>query len=168
MSPTQRFQDRDLPLSGSPPAVGDTAPSVTLSPNPVEPLELSFPRHKPLILCTAPSLDTPVCGDQLRLFDNRLTETGAPFDFFFVTRDLPFAQQRFADQQELGAVTILSDFKFRHLGDRFGLELPDMGLLARTVFVIDADGSVRYREIVPEISALPDLDAAWSVVTATV
>ena len=166
MTTTVRFQNQDIPLLGTPPNVGEQIPALRLSINPGEILELSFPREKPLILTTAPSVDTPVCANQLRLFDEKLQAAGGDIEIFFVTRDLPFALNRFVEEQGLQQVVTLSDFKERELGAHLGLEIPSMGLLARTVFVIDTDGTVIYREIVPEISALPDLDAAWNAATS--
>lgn len=166
MSTTVRFQDQELSLSSTPPTVGDKAPAVRLSNNPMELLHLSFPRNKRLILTTAPSVDTPVCANQLRLFDEKLQSSDADLEIFFVTRDLPFALNRFVEEQQLKRVTALSDFKEREMGEHFGLEITAMGLLARTVFVIDTDGTIIYREIVSEISALPDLDAAWTAATS--
>jgi thioredoxin-dependent peroxiredoxin len=166
MTVAVRFQKQDLPLSGTPPVPGERPPSVLLSKSPMETVELAFPRDRPLLLTTAPSVDTPVCANQLQLFDQKLRDSGADLDLWFVTRDLPFALQRFVQNQSLESVQTFSDFKHRHLGDRFGLEIPSMGLLARTVFVFQRDGEVIYREIVSEISALPDLDAAWSAAIA--
>ena len=40
------------------------------------------------------------------------------------------------------------------------LLIPEEGILARSVWVMDAEGKITYREICPEIVAEPDYDAA--------
>lgn len=156
------FQGDPLHLSGTPPQVGDTAPEFQLHETPVDAVEFNSSPDRPLLLTTAPSVDTPVCASQLQTFDRRLGEVGddPSFDLWFVTRDLPFALDRFADEHDVNRVTTLSDFKERRLGDAFGLEIQELGLLARTVYVIDTDGEIVYREIVSEVADEPNYDGA--------
>jgi thiol peroxidase len=47
-----------------------------------------------------------------------------------------------------------------------GVEIKENGLLARAVFVIDADGVVRYQQIVKEVASEPDYDAAMKAAAA--
>ena len=42
----------------------------------------------------------------------------------------------------------------------------ELGLLARSVFVIDRDGKIAYREVVPEMASEPNYDAALGAVKA--
>ena len=167
---TVTFQGDPVTLTGKPPAVGASLPAFRVNKNPVESVSVSFPRERPLVVTTAPSVDTPICAAQLRTFDDRLRETGddRPFDFWFVTRDLPFALDRFADEFDIEAIETLSDFKERSLGEALGLEIKELGLLARTVFVIDPDGTVSYREIVSEIGDEPDYDAVFDAIAEPV
>lgn len=156
------FQGDPLTLSGSPPNVGDEAPSFTVHEAPGEPVKFAPPLQRPVVLTTAPSVDTPVCASQLRSFDERL-ESGAEnrqFDLWFVSRDLPFALDRFGDEHDIELARTLSDYNDRALGEAFGLEVRELGLLARAVFTIDTDGRVTYRELVGEIADQPDYEAA--------
>ena len=43
---------------------------------------------------------------------------------------------------------------------KYGLVIKDMGLLARSVFVVGRDGKVSYEQVVPELATQPDYDAA--------
>ena len=156
------FQGDPVTLTGTPPEVGETVSSFRLHQSPGEPMAFEPPLQRPLLLTTAPSVDTPVCANQLRAFDNRLENPGEDrsFDLWFVTRDLPFALDRFRNEHDITAARTLSDFKDRALGESLGLEVEEMGLLARTVFVIDTDGTVTYRQLVSELADEPDYEPA--------
>ena len=77
--------------------------------------------------------------------------------------DLPFAQSRFAEEAKISNVTFLSDYKEREFGNNNGLVIEPLGLLARAVIVTDQDNIVRYLQVVPEVTALPDMQAAMDV-----
>jgi hypothetical protein len=49
-----------------------------------------------------------------------------------------------------------------HIGRFFGVVIEEPLILARAVFVIDADGFVQYEDVVPEISNEPDYAAAMA------
>jgi len=73
-----------------------------------------------------------------------------------ISMDLPFAQRRFCDSFKIGNVTVLSDFKDREFGSKYGLLIKELGLLARAVLIIDKGGKLVYRQVVREISEQPD------------
>ena len=77
--------------------------------------------------------------------------------------DLPFAQSRFAKEAKISNVTFLSDYKAREFGNNNGLLIEPLGLLARAVIVTDKDNVVRYIQVVPEVTALPDMQEALRV-----
>jgi thiol peroxidase len=62
----------------------------------------------------------------------------------------------------------LSDYKNRTFGKAFGVELPDMALLARAVFVADKSGKIIHVDYVTEIAHEPDYAAALAAVAAAV
>jgi thiol peroxidase len=76
--------------------------------------------------------------------------------------DLPFAQWRFAKEAKINNITFLSDYKGREFGYNNGLLIEPLALLARAVIVTDKDNIVRYLQIVPELTALPDMQAAMN------
>ena len=80
-----------------------------------------------------------------------------------ISRDLPFAQKRFVDDEGLENVINLSDFRDRNFGKDYGLEIIDgafEALLSRVVIVLDEDGVVIHSQQVPEIGEEPDYLAA--------
>ena len=77
--------------------------------------------------------------------------------------DLPFAQQRFCAAEGIENVVMLSAFRCTCFSDRYGLRMesgPLEGLLARSVFVIDEDGKLLYKQVVPEVTEEPNYKAA--------
>jgi thiol peroxidase len=74
--------------------------------------------------------------------------------------DLPFAQKRFCESEKIDRIHVLSDHVWREFGTAYGTLIEDLGLLTRSVFVIGKDGTVAYKQLVPEVSEHPDYDAA--------
>ena len=81
-----------------------------------------------------------------------------------VSRDLPFALKRWCAAEGMERVVTLSDYKHRSFGKQFGVELPDLGLLARALFVIDKSGKVAHVDYVTEVAEEPDYQAALAAV----
>ena len=79
-----------------------------------------------------------------------------------VSKDLPFAQERFCVSEGIKNVVNASAFRST-FGEDYGVTMTDgplTGLLSRAIIVIDADGKVAYAQQVPEITTEPDYDAA--------
>jgi thiol peroxidase len=80
--------------------------------------------------------------------------------------DLPFAQARWCGAAGIDRVKTLSDYQERSFANAYGLLIKELKLLARAVFVVDADNTIRYVQIVPEITEEPDYDAALNAAKA--
>ena len=145
---------------GELPAVGSPAPGFTLAGTDLGPVTADQFRDKPLLLNIFPSVDTPVCADSVRTFNERVAASGAAV--LCVSNDLPFAQKRFCGMEDIENVTTASAFRAT-FGDDYGITIVDgpmAGLLGRAVVVIGVDGNVAYTELVPEIGQEPDYEAS--------
>ena len=150
--------------AGELPAVGSPAPAFTLTGADLGAVSSDQFNGKPVLLNIFPSVDTPVCATSVRTFDERAAATGATV--LCVSKDLPFAQQRFCGTEGIENVTTASAFR-DSFGEDYGVSITDgpmAGLLARAVVVIGADGNVAYAQLVPEIAQEPDYDAALAAV----
>ena len=78
-----------------------------------------------------------------------------------VSRDLPFAQNRFCGAEDISMQTA-SDYQTHAFGSDYGLTIEELKLLTRAVVVLDAEGKVAYKEIVSEVASEPDYDAAMA------
>lgn len=162
MPTTVTFKGNPVTLLGEPPAEGQPAPDFTALDGGLQPVSLSSLRGAPVVLNVVPSLDTPVCERQTRHLAEAASQAG--FKLVTLSMDLPFAQKRFCETFQLANVLTLSDFKDRQVGQRWGLLIQELGLLARAVFVLDADGVIRHRQIVPEVAQEPDYQPALATI----
>jgi len=78
-----------------------------------------------------------------------------------ISRDTPFAQKRFAHEAKLVNVQFLSDYKQGDFGRSTGLLMEGSMLLSRSVILVDKKGIVRYIQVVPDITHLPDMERAF-------
>ena len=83
-----------------------------------------------------------------------------------ISMDLPFAQARWCGAHDVDRIVTASDFKDRQFGDSYGVHVKESGLLARAVFVVGKDDTVKHVEYVPIITQLPDFDAAVTAATS--
>jgi len=157
---TVAFKGDPLALEGSAIKVGDTLPSAMVTGNDLKPVNLADLKGKVRIISVVPSIDTPVCEEQTHELSEKNGGLDKQVDLITVSMDLPFAQQRFAKEAKIHNVLFVSDYKTAEFGKSAGLLIQPLHLLARTVLVVDKDNVIRYIQVVPEITNLPDMQAA--------
>ena len=117
-----------------------------------------------------PSLDTPVCNKQTRKFNEDLQALGDKVAAYTVSLDLPFAQQRWCTEAKVENLKNLSDVRDHSFGQNYGVLIQGLPipLLARAVFVVDPQDTIKYVEIVPEIAQEPNYEPALEALKAAV
>jgi thiol peroxidase len=158
-----RKGDGPLTLVGKTLDVGDPMPDATVSGGKLEPIKLADLKGKIIVLSVVPSIDTRVCESQTHHISDLITQMPAGVEVFTISRDLPFAQTRFAEEA-MTKTKFGSDFKERDFGRLFGVDVKETGLLARSVWVIGTDGKVAYRELVANQGTEPNYDALLAAV----
>ncbi len=163
----------EITLKGTPihtvgnlPETGSPAPDFRLTSKDLTDVSLSDYSGRYRILNITPSLDTRVCGTSAKQFNERIKQFSGVV-VLNVSRDLPFAQARFCESNNVDTVVTLSQLRDGSFGQDYGVTIVDgpfEGLLARAVVVIDDKGTVVYTELVPEISQEPDYDSALSAI----
>ena len=113
------------------------------------------------MLSIVPSIDTKVCEEQTHYLGEEGDSLPPGVKRITISRDTPFAQTRFAKEAKLDDITYLSDYKEGAFGRSIGLLLDGPRLLARSVIIVDKEGIVRYIQVVPEITHLPDMEEAF-------
>ena len=151
-------------LLGTSVAVGDKAPGFRVVDAQFAAVDLAQFRGQPCLISVVPSLDTGVCAAQTHRFDEEVQRLPADAVIMTVSMDLPFAQKRFCESEKVGRIRVYSDHVWREFGLNYGVLIKDMGLLARSVFVIDRNGVVSYRQLVREVTEHPDYEAALAAV----
>lgn len=110
------------------------------------------------------SVDTPVCDEQTKRFNQEAANLPEDVEILTVSMDLPFALGRYRGAEEIDKVRTLSDYKDASFGESYGVLIKENRLLARAIFVVDRDNTVRHAEYVDEVSNHPDYDAALSAI----
>lgn len=155
-----------LTLIGPDLKIGGAAPDFRVLDGDLKEYSLRDFRGQVKVVSVTPSLDTPVCDVQARRFNEEATKLGNDRVVLNVSMDLPFAIQRFCTAAGIERVITLSDHRDASFGIAYGVLIKELRLLARAVFVIDRDDTIRYKEIVPEITNLPDFGAALHAMNA--
>jgi thiol peroxidase len=163
---TVTLRGEKLRLTGTPLQVGKPLPATALiEAFTMKKVDLSQFREKVLILSLVPSLDTKVCEAQTHYLSEHGARLPANITRITISRDTPFAQKRFAEEAKLKGLTYLSDYRDGSFGRSTGLLQEESMFLARAVIVVDKDGIVRYIQVVPELTHLPDMETAFTKAT---
>ena len=153
---TTTFKGDPLVLVGPELKAGDQAPDFELTGNDLSAVSLSQTSGT-RIFSVVPSLDTPVCDQQTRRFNEEAAGIG-DVTIYTVSSDLPFAQSRWCGAAGVDKITTLSDHKTGKFGESWGTMIRDWRIQSRAVFVVDGDNTVRYAEYVPEVAEHPNYD----------
>lgn len=152
--------DNTLTTCGDLPAVGSTATDFTLVATDLANKSLSDYHGQTIILNIFPSIDTGICAASTREFNAQMNQAENTV-VLCISKDLPFALERFCGAEGLDKVVPLSAFRST-FGTDYGVEMDSgilSGLLSRAVVVIK-DAKIVYTEQVPEIAQEPNYAAA--------
>lgn len=148
--------------NGELPATNTNASDFMLVTSDLKDVTLETYAGKKKLLNIVPSLDTPICATSARKFN----ETFASRDdavALVISADLPFASARFCSIEGIKNVAALSMMRDKKFATDYGVLIVDgplAGLCARAVVVLDANNTVIYTQLVPEIVQEPDYQAA--------
>lgn len=156
------FKGSPMTLQGDELKVGSSIPEFTLHyfEGGLKTITKADLLGKPSILSAVPSLDTGVCAIQTKKFNTELAALDGKINAVTVSRDLPFAMNRFCGAESIKSMRVGSDYQSGDFGAKFGLTIDELKLLTRAVIVVDAEGKVVYVETVPEVTSEPNYDAA--------
>ena len=155
------FKGNAAKTVGNLPQVGSDLKDFNLVGSDLSEKSLADYKGKKIVMNIFPSIDTGVCAASARRF-NEAASSLANTVVVNISKDLPFALNRFCAAEGLNNVDVLSDFR-GSFGNDYGVTLQDSplkGLLSRAVIIADEKGTVIYNEQVPEITQEPNYDAA--------
>lgn len=149
--------------------IGDLAPDFSLYNTEKELVQLSQLKGSPIVLLFFPLAFTSTCTAELcAVRDDIANYQQLNAKVFGISVDSIFSLKKFQEEQHLN-FPLLSDFNktastdYDSLYDSFVLDMK--GVSKRSAFVIDAEGVVRYAEVLEKASDLPDLKAIQSVLS---
>ncbi len=160
------MQGNPLTLLGEEVKIGEKAPDFTVVDNSLAPKTLADYKGKVVILSAVPSLDTGVCDTETRTFNKRASELSDDIAILTISMDLPFAQARWCGAAGVDQVETLSDYQQASFGEKYGVLIKELRLLARAVFVVDKEGKIAFIQVLPEVATEPDNDSVIAAAQA--
>ncbi len=129
---------------------GIQAPDFSLPSTPDQKVSLSDFRGRPVVLVFYPADWSPVCSDQLALY-NELKDEFSEFDtqIIGISVDGAWCHTAFGKDRKL-RIPLLADFEPKGAVARlYGVYREKDGESERALFVIDADGMIRWSYVSP-------------------
>ena len=163
---TITFKGNPIQTNGSLPEVGTKAPEFELTASDLSSKSLNDYAGKYVVLNIFPSVDTGICAQSVRTFNEKLS-TLENTVVLCISKDLPFAQSRFCAAEGLESVVSLADYKSEDFANNYGVKMvegPLAGLHSRAVVVVNPEGEVIYTEQVPEIAQEPSYENALTAI----
>jgi len=129
---------------------GTPAPDFSLHSTPDQAVTLSDFRGQPVILAFYPADWSPVCGDQMALYNEILSEFREfNAELIGISVDGIWCHLAFAESRTLH-FPLLADFEPKGgVARQFGVYREQEGTSERALFVIDADGIIRWSHVSP-------------------
>ena len=145
-------------LVGNPPAVGEEMPHFKVFDKDGEKIKTRFLFGKPTLISVVPDINTSVCSIQTKKF-NEEVDKFKQANFLTISTNTIEEQQHWCAAEGVEHMQLASGHE-ESFGYALKLLIPEEGILARSVWVMDADGKITYRQICPEIVEEPDYAAA--------
>ena len=138
------------PVAAGPLPAGSAAPDFTLRSAPDRTVSLRDYRGRPVILAFYPADWSPVCGDQMALYNEVRSEFeryGA--QLLGISVDGVWCHAAFAQHRNLH-FPLLADFEPKgEVARRYGTYRAEDGFAERALFVLDGDGIIRWSYLSP-------------------
>jgi len=160
--PSITLKGNAIEVAGTDLAVGGDAPDFSLQATDLSEVTLACGAGKTRIIATVPSLDTPVCHEETKKFNDAVASMDN-VEVYCVSMDLPFGQKRWCGAEGVENVKTLSAHRCTKFGEDYAVLIKGGALdrcLARAIFVVDGDNKLTYVEYVPEIAEHPNYEAA--------
>lgn len=161
---TVTLDGKEIHTNGELPAVGSRAPDFRLVARDLSDVSLEKYAGKKKILNIVVSLDTGICANSARAFNEKIANRDDAVALT-ISADNPAAQGRFCSTEGIRNVETLSIMRNRNFPKDYGVLIVDgplEGVSARAIVVLDADNRVVHTQLVPEIATEPDYDRAMA------
>jgi peroxiredoxin len=162
-----RLADSNSPANRPGPLAPDTpAPDFTLASGPDTELRLSALRGRPIILVFYPADWSPVCGDELALFNELLPEFRRhDAEILGISVDGVWCHRAYAEARHL-EFPLLADFEPKgEVSRAYGAYRAREGFSERALFLLDWDGVIRWSYVSP-VDVNPGADGILAALEA--
>lgn len=144
-------------IIGVQPGVGAKAPAFSLKNLKDEVVNLSDLLGTPVLISVVPDIDTRICSLQTKRFNQEAANVEG-VKFITISNNTKDEQANWCAAEGVD-MELLHDTDGT-FGEAYGLFIPAMRRLARSIFVIDKEGKITYEAISTEISEEPNYDKA--------
>ncbi|MBB1080464.1 thiol peroxidase [Limosilactobacillus sp. STM2_1] len=145
-------------LVGNPPKVGDEFPHFKVFDKNNHKIKMKELLGKVTLLSVVPDINTPVCSIQTKHFNSTMDQF-SDVNFLTISTNTIADQQKWCAAEGVKKMQLVADTE-ESFGYESKLLILDEGILARSVWILDKNGKVVYREIVSELVDEPDYDQA--------
>ncbi|MGB3511422.1 MAG: thiol peroxidase [Microcoleaceae cyanobacterium] len=154
------FDGKPITLIGWKLKVGDIARNVRLVDRYLKTvLPIAESRGKVRLLITVISVDTEIGSIVTKKFSDAIAQFGQQMAAYIISADLPFAQTRWCNLQQVNNMTMLSDYRDMDFARNWGVLIKEFSLLTPAIFVLNSTDKIIYREIISEITEEPNYQA---------
>ena len=161
------LKNNPISTSGNLPSIGEQGKDFSLIGKDLKEVTLNDFQGERIVMNIFPSVDTGVCAISVKTFNTKaanLTNT----QVLCISRDLPFAQNRFCGAENIENVLTLSDFSSGSFGQDYGLTIMDGALAnlhSRCIIVLDESHKIIHTEQVEEITTEPNYKEALAALS---
>lgn len=157
MRNTVKLKGVPFTVQGNLPKIGEKAPNFSLLDLNDNQVSLSDFTGKKVLISVFPDINTRVCDLQTVHFF-KLADKLENTVILNISNNTKEEFKEWCAVKDVDAI-MLSD-QDKTFAETYGLWIPKMKKLARSIFVVDEDGTLVYKELVPEVSSKPDYDKA--------
>lgn len=156
---TVTFNGTEVTLNSNGLKVGDKAPVFNATTIDFEDTQVGGKQDKIQMIAFIPSLNTATCQLEVIEFNKKIAKMGN-VSLTIVSKDLPFAQQKFCKDYSIKNIRTVSDYKDANNALRYGttISAPPFleGFFARVIYIVDTQGKIAYVQVVKEMTLQPD------------
>ncbi|WP_125763302.1 thiol peroxidase [Companilactobacillus hulinensis] len=150
------FKGKTVSTIGTPVSVGEQFPDFTALDKDGNKVTLDSLLDKPLLISVVPDIDTRICSLQTKHFNTEI-DGHSEINFVTISKNTIEEQSNWCAAEGVKNMLMLSDVN-HDFGEKSKLFIPDLGILARSVWVVDTNKQVLYSEILKVQATEPNYD----------
>ncbi|WP_251717240.1 thiol peroxidase [Lactobacillus agrestimuris] len=152
------FKGKEYQTIGNPPFVNEEMPNFAVTNKNDQRVSLEDLLGKTTLISVVPDINTSVCSIQTKTF-NKTMDQFSDVNFLTISTNTVEEQQKWCAAEGVKNMQLMSD-RSHDFGKATELLIEQLNILARSVWIIDKDGKIVYREIVDEIVHEPNYEKA--------
>lgn len=155
--------DKPMSTNGEPPVVDQEMPDFKVSKADGTLVTTSDLITKPTLISVVPNINTSVCSISTKRFNGEVDKYGN-INFYTISTNTPAEQKNWCAAEDVTNMKLLSDQNL-DFGKKMGLYIKEANVDSRSIWIIDSDKKILYRELVIEMTHEPNYDAALDFLT---